>query len=112
MFVFFLLENSMNFKLITATVFGLSILFGNPTVYAQTSSLDSRTNVKVMKAKRLQAMKSNKYGGDDEKVSNGCGGVEIGNVSTAKNARATAPRENTVVVTGDVIVVPGRNCDK
>ena len=60
----------MNFKLITATVFGLSILFGNPTVYAQTSSLDSRTNVKVMKAKRLQAMKSNKYGGDDEKVSN------------------------------------------
>lgn len=42
----------------------------------------------------------------------GCGGIDIGNVdASAANSRSRAPRENTVVITGDVINAPG-GCKK
>lgn len=90
----------------------LSAAGASPMTWAQVDGLDSRTNLKVMKAKRLQAIQSRKEDGDTSKKStDACAGVDIGNVETGRGARALAPRENTVVVTGDVIVVPGRHCN-
>lgn len=82
--------------------------------------LDARTHAKVMRAKRMQAMEQNTraenksglppVGAQQTQVADPCkGGIDIGNVYVDKGGRA-APRENTVVVTGDVIFVPGRNC--
>lgn len=95
--------------LLVQVTFVFSASLFTSSVHAEANGLDSRANVKVLKAKRMQAMKNNKDD-DESKMSDDCSGVEIGNVSTNKNARANAPRDNIVVVTGDVIVVPGRNC--
>lgn len=87
-------------------------------VFAE-DNMDSRTRMKVNRAKRHQSI--------DDKAANAvmsfptpsqpkknaaadpCAGVEIGNVYTDRNRGAT-PRENTVVVTGDVINVPSNKC--
>jgi hypothetical protein len=87
---------------------------------AATDGLDARTHAKVMRAKRAQAMEQNAHpalmqglppvGSQQGQVVDPCkAGVNIGNVYADKNNRA-APRENTVVVTGDVIFAPSRNC--
>lgn len=91
-----------------------------PLPAAAQDGLDARTHAKVMKAKRAQGMQQNAnpgmmqglppVGTQQTQVVDPCNpGVNIGNVYADKNNRAV-PRENTVVVTGDVIVVPGRNC--
>lgn len=100
----------MNKIFLSALLF--SAACASPIAWAQVDGLDSRTNLKVMKAKRLQAIQSRKEDADTgKKTTDGCSGVDIGNVETGRGARALAPRENTVVVTGDVIVVPGRHCN-
>jgi hypothetical protein len=82
--------------------------------------LDARTHAKVMRAKRMQAMEQNNntenktglppVGAATAQGADPCkAGIDIGNVYMDKNNRA-APRENTVVVTGDVIFAPSRNC--
>lgn len=103
-------------KTIMALSFAAIVLAGSVSnTSAQVNGLDNRSNVKVMRAKRMQAIQNRKENKEETsnntKQNNGCGGVEIGNVETGRGARATAPRENTVVVTGDVIVVPGRHCN-
>jgi hypothetical protein len=77
---------------------------------AANDGMDARTHAKVMRAKRTQAMDA--QGREPKRgYQESCdGGVNIGNVHTDRNSRGSAPRENTVVVTGDVIVLPGRNC--
>lgn len=80
--------------------------------------LDARTHAKVMRAKRMQTMEKaanteNRSGlppvGAQQNADPCNAGIGIGNVYVDKNSRA-APRENTVVVTGDVIFAPSRNC--
>ena len=80
--------------------------------------LDARTHAKVMRAKRMQAMEKDKnpeiLAGlppvGSQQAADPCGaGIGIGNVYVDKSGR-NAPRENTVVVTGDVIFAPSRNC--
>ena len=82
--------------------------------------MDARTHAKVMRAKRMQAMDQNSarennsglppVGAPQAQIVDPCkAGIDIGNVYIDKNSR-NAPRENTVVVTGDVIFAPSRNC--
>lgn len=91
-----------------------------PLVHA-TDGLDVRTHTKVMRAKRMQAMDRNS-GADkpaglppvgspqSTNASDPCkAGIDIGNVYTGNSNRGM-PRENVVVVTGDVIFAPSRNC--
>ena len=93
----------------------LAILTGHASAY---DGLDARTHAKVMRAKRMQAIEKdanteNKSGlppvGAQQNIDPCSAGIGIGNVYVDKNNRA-APRENTVVVTGDVIFAPSRNC--
>lgn len=96
------------------------------TVAVAADGLDARTHSKVMKAKREQAMvqyektqnpqaatannqqqANNPAFGSQDPCS---AGVNVGNVFVDSNNRFGAPRENTVVVTGDVIFAPSRNC--
>lgn len=83
--------------------------------------LDARTHAKVMRAKRQQAMAQNvnqdgraglpPVGAGQAQIADPCkAGIDIGNVYVDRNNRGGAPRENTVVVTGDVIFAPSRNC--
>lgn len=95
---------------VLACAIGACALLPVEIVYAAGDGMDARTHAKVMRAKRAQAMDSK-----DSEPARGykesCGnGASIGNVYTDRNNRAGVPRENTVVVTGDVIVLPGRNC--
>ena len=80
--------------------------------------MDARTHSKVMRAKRMQAIDKNANAdnpsalpavGAQQNADPCSAGIGIGNVYVDKNGR-NAPRENTVVVTGDVIFAPGRNC--
>lgn len=102
-----------------------AVLWANTGVYAA-DGLDARTHSKVMKAKREQAMvQYEKTQNPQAAVTNGqqqpssqamggadpcSAGVNVGNVYVDNNNRFGAPRENTVVVTGDVIFAPSRNC--
>lgn len=82
---------------------------------ADDGGLDARTSMKVNRAKRHQALdKSNaaRSSGATNRQTNSedpCKGVDIGNVYTDGNRGAT-PRENIVVVTGDVINIPNNRC--
>jgi len=81
---------------------------------ADDGGLDARTSMKVNRAKRHQALdKSNTRpsGSTNRQTSSEdpCKGVNIGNVYTDGNRGAT-PRENIVVVTGDVINIPNNRC--
>jgi hypothetical protein len=88
-----------------------SLLLIEQPVLAAGDGLDARTHAKVMRAKRAQAMDAQDKGAAGQPYRESCGsGANIGNVYTDRSNRGTAPRENTVVVTGDVIVLPGRNC--
>lgn len=80
--------------------------------------MDARTHSKVMRAKRMQAIEKDTSSekssglplvGAQQNADPCSAGIGIGNVYVDKNGR-TAPRENTVVVTGDVIFAPGRDC--
>ena len=82
--------------------------------FADDDGLDARTSMKVNRAKRHQSLdKSNTQSSNTANKQNTtedpCKGVEIGNVYTDSNHGAT-PRENTVVVTGDVINIPSNKC--
>ena len=95
---------------LAACFFLFSAVISTEFVYAAGDGIDARTHAKVMRAKRTQAMDT-KGREANRGYQESCGtGASIGNVYTDKNSRGSAPRENTVVVTGDVIVVPGRNC--
>lgn len=83
-----------------------------------TDGLDARTHSKVMRAKRMQAIEKDSPANNQSglpavgapQASDPCkAGIDIGNVYVDKNGR-NAPRENIVVVTGDVIFAPSRNC--
>jgi hypothetical protein len=90
-------------------------------VVSATDGLDARTHNKVMRAKRAQAMDRNSGHdkssglppvGSQQQAQNSdpCkAGIDIGNVYTGNSNRGM-PRENIVVVTGDVIFAPNRNC--
>lgn len=96
------------------------------TVAVAADGLDARTHSKVMKAKREQAMVQYEKtqnpqaatANTQQQVNNPAmggsdpcsAGVNVGNVFVDNNNRFGAPRENTVVVTGDVIFAPSRNC--
>jgi hypothetical protein len=109
----------MNRSAINLCMLGVASLFTLPC--AAQDGLDARTHAKVMRAKRMQAMEQNAnpgnqtglppVGSQQTQVVDPCkGGIDIGNVYVDKNNRGAAPRENTVVVTGDVIFAPSRNC--
>lgn len=72
--------------------------------------VDARTSLKINRAKRhnaMQAQENDGFGNNGTVTS--CKGVDIGNVHTGPGQR-NAPRENTVVVTGDVINIPSDRC--
>ncbi|MEI6214346.1 MAG: hypothetical protein WCP10_09595 [Desulfuromonadales bacterium] len=88
------------------------------TVSGAEEELDARTSMKVNRAKRHKSIEEKVVDAvvqpDSQTRKKGtesdpCAGVSIGNVYTDRNRGAT-PRENTVVVTGDVINVPSNKC--
>lgn len=110
------------------TCAGMALFFSAFNSLALADGLDARTHSKVMRAKREQAMIQHEQAqnptafppvGQQQQspafpMSNGAdpcaAGVNIGNVMVDNNNRFGSPRENTVVVTGDVIFAPSRNC--
>jgi hypothetical protein len=92
----------------------IALCVTSTVAFAEDDGLDARTSLKVNRAKRHQAMeKSNTRSVNSTSKENmtedPCKGIEIGNVYTDSNRGAT-PRENTVVVTGDVINIPSSKC--
>lgn len=88
----------------------VAICVTSSVAFAEDDGLDARTSLKVNRAKRHQAMKkSNSQSvnstSKETTPEDPCKGIEIGNVYTDSNRGAT-PRENTVVVTGDIINIP------
>lgn len=104
-------------KKTVSLLIGLVCILAFPADQASASDgLDARTHSKVMRAKRMQAMDKDASQQNPSALApvgtqfnaDPCS-IGIGNVYVDKNGRNT-PRENTVVVTGDVIFAPGRNC--
>lgn len=103
----------------TGILFVAISLYGLSFSQAFAEGLDARTNSKVMRVKRHQALdqyekaqdQPSQVGSPKSATANDpCNaGVNIGNVMVDGNNRF-GPRENTVVVTGDVIFAPSRNC--
>ncbi len=85
-------------------------LLALPAVCLADFDVDSRTSLKINRAKRHNAMEAqDKDGFGNNGTVRSCNGVEIGNVHAGPNQR-NQPRENTVVVTGDVINIPSDRC--
>ncbi|NVN99801.1 MAG: hypothetical protein HXX17_10785 [Geobacteraceae bacterium] len=101
-------------KTLAVLVFSSQFLM-SATVFAGDDGLDAGTSLKVNRAKRHQSMeksdKSKAVISSNLQKADGdpCKGVEIGNVYTDGKV-AAVPRENTVVVTGDVINIPSSKC--
>jgi hypothetical protein len=100
----------------TSSLICLLLLTVISSSFADDDGLDARTSVKVNKAKRHQALEQKKQGEiptigntNFDNSKDPCAGVDIGNVYT-DGKRGPAPRENTVVVTGDVINIPSNKC--
>lgn len=102
--------------IIKTTIFLGLTLFSMAAYLAADDGLDARTSLKVNRAKRHLSLEqkkriemlpsSNKTFTTDKDP---CEGIDIGNVYTDGN-RGPTPRENTVVVTGDVINIPSSKC--
>jgi hypothetical protein len=96
-------------------VFTLLVIFLLSSVAFAEEGLDVRTSLKVNRAKRHQSIEDKgeelvSFGKKKETEKDPCAGVDIGNVYTNGQNRGAAPRENTVVVTGDVINIPSNKC--
>ncbi len=88
----------------------IACLLAFPAASFADFEVDSRTSLKINRAKRhnaMQAQENDGFGNNGTVTS--CKGVDIGNVRTGPGQRNT-PRENTVVVTGDVINIPSDRC--
>jgi hypothetical protein len=102
----------MNYRYICLLLFIL--ISASSVALADDDGLDASTSMKVNRAKRHKSMdKSNTQSsnsvGNNNSTDDPCKGVEIGNVYT-DSKRGPTPRENTVVVTGDVINIPSNRC--
>lgn len=99
-------------KIFAILVFSILFIF-SAEVFATDDGLDANTSLKVNRAKRHKTMeksdRSSKASNMQKTDGDPCKGVEIGNVFT-DGKRASVPRENTVVVTGDVINIQSNKC--
>ena len=110
-----LIDLAVAVALVTGT--GLAVAAGPAQVEIEPSDLDPALIAKIAKAKAKSHTLNgdSKFGNGGDVVFDGgsagrsrCGNVDIGNVTTTGPAWQ-APREITVVVTGDVVNA-GNNC--